>query len=150
MPSFFASAVTTGSNRANNLARIVQQQHVVAAGSAAGAVLVQVVFRAFHRSLGLCETAVIPCRPVRVVLRELVVEDRVGDDVAGDLPDKRAAADLAKRILVHDPVHGTTDMDVVERRLRQVHGEIQRSDDIAHIRVDRECELVRKVLAGGG
>ncbi len=62
-------------------------------------------FEPFIAPLAFARLAVVAGRGVRVVLGELVVEDRVGDDVARDLADERPAPDLAERGLVDDPVH---------------------------------------------
>jgi hypothetical protein len=80
-------------------------------------------------------------RRVGVVVGELVVEDRVGDDVPRDLPEQRAAPDLAEGSLVDDPVHCLAHVDVVERRLRQVHRQVV--DEVA--RVEVEVLLLRRI-----
>ena len=65
-------------------------------------------------------------RATRDRIGELVVEQRVGDDVMSDLADRGTTPRLNERVLVDDEVERLADMDVVERRSRQVHGQVPR------------------------
>ena len=95
--------------------------------------------------LGLLDVAASVGRRVRVVVLEQVVLQAVHHDVAGDLSEDRAAAELQEALLVQGPVERLADVDVVERRVRQVH--LQEPDGVRRIGVDPILEVgVGRVL----
>ena len=77
--------------------------------------------------LRLFQVAGVALALVRLVVLEVVVEHDVGDDVVRDVALGRPAPGSAEALLVHDPVGGLPHVDVVERRLRQVQGQVPRA-----------------------
>ena len=127
IPIFFALAWTTGSSFRNAVVRVSSSRRTPWQAAALHVPSCAVSY--WEPRIACFAFARLPRSPgrrVRVVLGELVGEHRVGDDVVRDLPEQGAAPGLAELRLVHDPVHRPPDVDVVEGRLGQVHGQVPR------------------------